>query len=125
MQATLTSNSSAKFGSTNAQPQQHLGSAYRNIAALALPDAIEWEELPSLARTVAERRQMSTDTAASRAFTPSTFGNAWSATQRGDLHDLPEPQVFHEPVRGLAVREVHEPDVFSHFFGETSIAARR
>ena len=125
MQATLTSSTSAKFDRTSAQPQQHRGSACRNIAVLALPDAIEWEELPSLARTVAERRQMSTDTAASRAFTPSTFGNAWSATQRGDLHDLPAPQIFHEPLLGMAVREVHEPDVFSHFFGETSIADRR
>ncbi len=119
----------AIFSSTvrrpSAQPQQYRSSAYRNIAALASADAIEWEELPSLASTVAQRRQMPTDTAAGRAFTPSTFGNAWCATERGDLHDLPAPQAFREPLRGMAVREVHEPEVFSHFFGESSLAERR
>jgi hypothetical protein len=107
------------------QPQQYRSSAYRNIAALASADAIEWEELPSLASAVAQRRQMPTDTAAARAFTPSTFGNAWSATERGDLHDLPAPQAFKEPLRGMAVREVHEPEVFSHFFGEASVSDGR
>jgi hypothetical protein len=107
------------------QPQQYRSSAYRNIAALASADAIEWEELPSLASAVAQRRQMPTDTAAARAFTPSTFGNAWSATERGDLHDLPAPQAFKEPLRGMAVREVHEPEVFSHFFGEASMVGGR
>jgi hypothetical protein len=107
------------------QPQQYRSSAYRNIAAQASADAIEWEELPSLASAVAQRRQMPTDTAASRAFTPSTFGNAWSATERGDLHDLPAPQAFREPLRGMAVREVLEPEVFSHFFGEASLAGQR
>ena len=107
------------------QPQQYRSAAYRNIAALASADAIEWEELPSLASAVAQRRQMPTQTAAVRAFTPSTFGNAWSATQRGDLHDLPEPQAFREPLRGMAVREVHEPEVFSHFFGEATLVRQR
>ena len=107
------------------KPQQYRSSAYRNIAALASADAIEWEELPSLASAVAQRRQMPTDTAAGRAFTPSTFGNAWSATERGDLHDLPAPQAFREPLRGMAVREVHEPEVFSHFFGGASVAGQR
>ena len=106
------------------QPQQYRSAAYRNIAALASADAIEWEELPSLASAVAQRRQVATDPAA-RAFTPSTFGNAWSSTERGDLHDLPAPQAFCEPLRGMAVREVHEPEVFSHFFGKASLAERR
>ena len=44
------------------KPQQYRSSAYRNIAALASADAIEWEELPSLASAVAQRRQMPTDT---------------------------------------------------------------
>jgi hypothetical protein len=121
MQAIFTSNLSR----ANAQPQQYRSSAYRNIAALASADAIEWEELPSLASSVAQRRQMPTDSAAARAFTPSTFGNAWCATQHSDLQDLPEPQAFKEPLRGMAVREVHEPEVFSHFFGEAQVAQRR
>jgi hypothetical protein len=107
------------------QPQQYRNAAYRNIAAQASADAIEWEELPSLARVVAERRQVNEDSAASRAFTPSTFGNAWCATQHSDLQDLPEPQAFKEPLRGMAVREVHEPEVFSHFFGEAQVVQRR
>jgi hypothetical protein len=124
MQAIFTSNAN-RNKPLPPQPQQYRSSAYRNIAALASADAIEWEELPSLASTVAQRRQMPTDSAASRAFTPSTFGNAWSATERGDLHDTPEPQAFKEPLRGMAVREVHEPEVFSHFFGAASIAEQR
>jgi hypothetical protein len=125
MQALFSSSSSSNVRRASAQPQQYRSSVHRNIAALASADAIEWEELPSLARTVAERRQMPTVSAAARAFTPSTFGNAWSATERGDLHDLPAPQAFHEPLRGMAVREVHEPEVFSHFFGEASVVAGR
>ena len=112
------------FSRANAQPQQYRSAVYRNIAALASADAIEWEELPSMAGTVAERRQMSTDSAASRAFTPSTFGNAWCVTEHSDLRDLPEPQAFREPLRGMAVREVHEPEVFSHFFGEKQSSGR-
>jgi hypothetical protein len=123
MQALFTSNTSRNKPHPP-QPQQYRSSAYRNIAALASADAIEWEELPSLARVVAERRQVTQDSAA-RAFTPSTFGNAWCATQHSDLQDLPEPQAFKEPLRGMAVREVHEPEVFSHFFGEASVANRR
>ena len=106
------------------QPQQYRSAAYRNIAAQASIDAIEWEELPSLANSMAKamekRRQTELNTASpgsARAFTPSTFGNAWSVTQHSDFNDLPEPQAFREPLRGMAVREVHEPEVFSHFFG--------
>jgi hypothetical protein len=33
--------------------------------------------------------------------------------------DTPRPsQPFEEPLRGMAIREVIEPQVFSHFFGK-------
>jgi len=53
-------------------------------------DAIEWEELPSLARTL----------------------------RRGDLA-LSVGHVRHstEPIHGLQVREIEGESVFSHFFG--------
>ena len=111
---------SSPFRRAASQPQQYRSAAYRNIAAQASSDAIEWEELPSLAKAMEKRRQTELKSASpgsARAFTPSSFGNAWSATQHSDFNDLPEPQDFREPLRGMAVREVHEPEVFSHFFG--------
>ncbi len=111
-----------------AQPQPYRSSVYRDVAAQDSSIPIEWEELPSLAGAVAERRQMELDEAAKgtpRGFTPSTFGSAWTVTQRGDICDASQSQSFSEPLHGMAVREVHEPGVFSHFFGAISRLDRR
>jgi hypothetical protein len=36
--------------------------------------------------------------------------------------DSPRPsQPFEEPLRGMAIREVIEPHVFSHFFGKPAL----
>lgn len=85
-------------------------------------DALEWEELPSLADSLAQRLVMLGERhgAASR---PGPRGG-WAATMPAELG----PPVFSEPFRevlsGLAIREVNEPDVFSHFFGALSEAGR-
>lgn len=73
-----------------------------------MPGAIEWEEMPSL---VAKVR----DIARRGVVTPA--GTAWDATRPATLDTLPASDPFREPVRGVAVREVIEPDVFRHFFG--------
>ena len=67
--------------------------------------AIEWEELPSLAAAVAKRNAAPTSHA------------PWDATRPADLDATPPSQPFREPVDGMAIREVLEPDVFRHFFG--------
>jgi len=65
--------------------------------------AIEWEELPSLAGSLAKR--------------PAANQVPWDATRPAELDAVPPSQPFREPVDGMAIREVHEPDVFRHFFG--------
>ena len=73
---------------------------FRSAAA----GAIEWEELPSLAGSLAKR-------AATASQAP------WDATRPAELDTTPPSQPFREPVNGMAIREVLEPDVFRHFFG--------
>ncbi len=84
--------------------------------AVAHSGAIEWEELPSLAGSLAERRQAAAQ-ASNPAFGRSEFGAAWSATMPAALDPLREPEPFRETLNGMAMREVHEPEVFRHFFG--------
>ena len=79
----------------------HFSYAFR----AALPQgSIEWEELPSLAQRVRQR--------------PSLQSSApWDATRPAELERPTPSQPFCEPLKGVAIREVTEPDVFRHFFG--------
>jgi hypothetical protein len=80
-------------------------------------DAIEWEELPSLADSLAER--LINDHARRRGaglFDGSQVA-AWDNTMPADLLSITPTQPFNETLSGLATREVHEPEVFRHFFG--------
>ena len=44
-------------------------------------------------------------------------GRPWDIPRPADL-DAPRPsQPFEEPLRGMAIREVIEPQIFRHFFG--------
>ena len=66
----------------------HFSYAFRS----ALPQgSIEWEELPPHAQE--------------------------DAGVRAALDEAPVSQPFREPVKGVSIREVTEPDVFRHFFG--------
>ena len=80
--------------------------------------AIEWEELPSLAGWLAARQVVLARDAAgvARSFAAAPV---WDATRPAEFDPMPPSQPFREPLRGLALREVHEPDVFRHFFGAT------
>ncbi len=80
-------------------------------------DAIEWEELPSLAGAVAARR-LRLGLRARAAGAP-VFSDApvWDATRPAELEPMAASEPFREPLHGLAIREVSEPDVFRHFFG--------
>jgi hypothetical protein len=74
--------------------------------------AIEWEELPSLADSLASRLG---SLGVRRDGTGS--GQPWDATLPASLDLLPPPKPFREPLAGCAVREVEDHDVFRHFFG--------
>ncbi len=74
---------------------------------------IEWEELPSLAG----RLEPVSGSAAS--LTPrAPYGQTvWDSTRPAELEPAIASGPFREPMDGMAVREVVEPDVFRHFFG--------
>jgi hypothetical protein len=89
--------------------------------------AIEWEELPSLAGSLADRlvilgNRTLGEAAAHAArvrgsgFVP-TAGSPWDSTRPAELETAVTSAPFREPLAGVAMREVNEPDVFRHFFG--------
>jgi hypothetical protein len=90
---------------------QYLAMARRG----AYGPAIEWEELPSLADSLGKRlihRGAGADFQNS-----SGFGAApWDATMPAVLEPMFESDPFSEPMNGVAIRELREPDVFRHFF---------
>jgi len=91
----------------------------RSRAALPYLDSIEWEELPSMADSLTQRQQplgMARRPAVAPA-EPTHFNSAWTNTMPADLVDMAPSEPFRETLRGLVVREVHEPEVFRHFFG--------
>ena len=71
----------------------------------AAPGGIEWEELPSLAGRL----------------DPGAFAGSgqtvWDSTRPAELEPAVASGPFREPLDGVAIREVVEPDVFRHFFG--------
>ena len=83
----------------------HFAHAYATRGYQPVPaGAIEWEELPSLAGSLAQR-------------IAAAHANPWDATRPAGLDVTAPSQPFREPVDGVAIREVTEPDVFRHFFG--------
>ena len=94
------------------------------------PGAIEWEELPSLADSLAERLVVlgtrHRDAVAAARARAAAFeriaasGRPWDPTRPAELEPLPVPtEPFREALKGLAVREVREPEIFRLFFGHT------
>ena len=94
----------------NLQPKQYLAATNR---AVANADAFEWEELLSLARRVVNRGAND-----SAFMATSSFGTVWHNTMPAPLDMMPASQPFSERIQGLDAREVDEPGVFQHFFGE-------
>lgn len=85
----------------------HHAAARRWVARQHALEAIEWEELPSLAETLRRGDYSSTR-------------GAWSSTERMDLMAMPAPAPapFVESIDGLHVREIANDEVFRHFFGD-------
>jgi hypothetical protein len=106
------------------QPKQYFASTQR---AVANADAIEWEELPSLAGSLAkrlvQRGSWQRNGSQLRGANDSDFmhstsvGSPWDNTMPAALDPAPVSMPFTEPLQGLSTREVHEPEVFAHFFG--------
>jgi hypothetical protein len=94
------------------RPQQYFASTQRRMNHYG--GAIEWEELPSLADSLAERLVNSRRGADFQ--NSSSFNSAWDATMPAAFDPLIESGPFVEPLHGLVTRELREPDVFRHFF---------
>jgi len=90
----------------------------RPFSAPALPDtgAIEWEEMPSLAKRLVKDEGGDPRLHAHARAEP-TWGETTPAGFDETMHASAE---FVEKVEGLATREVVEPDVFSYFFGRNA-----
>ena len=76
------------------------------------PDmSIDWEFQPSLQHMV--KRADGFDAA------------TWAETMPVSLEAMQAPVTFREPLEGLSVRDIDEPEIFRVFFGETEAAAAR
>jgi hypothetical protein len=49
----------------------------------------------------------------------------WAETMPVSLEAMTAPAVFREPLEGLSVRDIDEPEIFRVFFGETAPVAAR
>ena len=78
-------------------------------------DAIEWEEMPSLAGSLTQRLVVLGTRPMAERVEAATM--AWAETVTSEFDLLPPSEPFHEALTGLATREVHEPEVFRLFFG--------
>lgn len=100
---------------------RHTSSSLKSFVSskrfIARGDAIEWEELPSLADSLSERLVNDPVRRRNASLYDSAPVSAWDNTMPADLLSVPPTQPFSETLRGLATREVHEPEVFRHFFG--------
>ncbi len=78
------------------------------------PDmSIDWEFQPSLNHRVVRTEE------AHHAMP------VWAETMPALFESLDEPDPFHEPLEGLSIREMNEPEIFRVFFGEIQTAPAR
>ena len=78
------------------------------------PDAgIDWEFQPSLQHLVVR-------TEAAHQDAPN-----WAETMPASFDSLNEPVKFREPLEGLSVRDIDEPEIFRVFFGGTAPVGAR
>lgn len=49
----------------------------------------------------------------------------WAETMPVSLDAMNAPVVFREPLEGLSVRDIDEPEIFNVFFGDSGPALRR
>jgi hypothetical protein len=49
----------------------------------------------------------------------------WAETMPVSLEAMSEQPTFREPLQGLSVRDIEEPEIFQVFFGERAAPQRR
>lgn len=82
--------------------------------------ALDWERLPTMTDSIAERlaRLLERHRGAAHAAAPAQAESRWTRTQAAEFDALPlSEDPFRETLKGLATREVSEPAVFRYFFG--------
>ena len=78
------------------------------------PDmSIDWEFLPSLSHLL-DRKETAIHEAP-----------VWAETMPAEFDTMAQSDPFHEPLEGLSIREVNEPDIFKAFFGDAERPAAR
>jgi hypothetical protein len=78
------------------------------------PDTgIDWEFQPSLQHLVVRTESAHQDVP------------TWAETMPASFDSFNEPVKFREPLEGLSVRDIDEPEIFRVFFGETAPVAAR
>jgi len=84
----------------------------------AVSEPTDWDTLSSLADSLAQRMgSVPLPTTASRFELGPLLGAAWANTLPIDLDAGVAPELAGEPLLGLSLREMPEPEVFKHFFG--------
>ena len=85
-----------------------------NLLGKRAPDmGIDWEFQPSLQHLVKRTESAHQD------------APTWVETMPAPFDATPEPVTFREPLEGLSMRDIDEPEIFHLFFGETPAPAAR
>ena len=85
-----------------------------SLLGMRTPDmSIDWEFQPSLQHLVVRTEAAHQD------------APTWAETMPASFESMNEPTVFQEPLEGLSIREMNEPEIFRVFFGESERAAAR
>jgi len=80
-------------------------------AARAPEGGIDWEFQPSMQHLVKRTQAARPD------------ATVWAETMPATLDEFNQPVVFREPLEGLAMRDIDEPEIFLAFFGEAATSA--
>ncbi|MEO5687410.1 MAG: hypothetical protein ABIR54_08610 [Burkholderiaceae bacterium] len=81
-----------------------------NLLGKRTPDmSIDWEFQPSLQHLVVRTEA----------------APGWAETMPAEFDAIDEPVSFREPLEGLSMRDINEPEIFRLFFGEPQAAAAR
>ncbi len=75
--------------------------------------SIDWEIQPSLQHLVVRTESAHHDTP------------TWAETMPAPFESLDEPVKFREPLEGLSMRDLDEPEIFRVFFGDAEPAPAR
>ena len=75
--------------------------------------SIDWEFQPSLQHLVVRTESAPHD------------APTWAETMPASFDSLNEPVKFREPLEGLSVRDIDEPEIFRVFFGDADRAGVR